>query len=128
MINAVSLFLETRAQRNRPVTKIETERIFRKHLLPDLGALPVAEVTTDHLTRVTDQLMETPATANHVFTAARTFFNWAVARRYINHSPLAGLPLPTKPGKRERVLTDAELVAVYRTATDMGYFRSASSS
>ena len=32
--NAVEQFLETRAQKNRPSSKAETERLLRKHLLP----------------------------------------------------------------------------------------------
>lgn len=119
--SSVSLFLESRAQRNRPVTKAETERLLTRHLLPNLADLPVAEISTDHITSILDGLMQTPGTANHTFTAMKTFFNWAVARRHISHSPLAGVPLPAKPGKRDRVLTDDELVRVYRAAQDMAF-------
>lgn len=121
VLRAATLFLETRAQKNRPASKAETERLLQRHLLPDLGALQLAEVTTDQITSIIDALVETPATANHAFTAMRTFFNWAVARRYLKHSPIAGLSLPAKPGKRDRVLTDAELVAVYNAAADMAH-------
>ena len=118
---AVTQFLETRAQKNRPSTKAETERLLRRHLLPELARTQLADVTTDDLIAIVDELVETPATANHAFTAMRTFFNWCVTRRYIKHSPTAGLSLPAKPGKRDRVLSDAELAAVYRAASKFGY-------
>jgi integrase len=121
VLQAATLFLETRARKNRPSSAAETERLLRRHFLPELGALQLTEITTDQITSIIDGLVETPATANHAFIAMRTFFNWAVTRRYLKHSPVAGLSLPAKLGKRDRVLTDAELVAVYRAATDMGF-------
>ena len=121
VLSAVEVFLETRAAKNRASTKAETERVLRRHLLPDLGGHPVNEITSEHITSIIDGLAETPGTANHVFTAMRTFFNWSVARRYITHSPMAGMSLPAKPGERDRVLTDAELAAVYRAAADMSH-------
>ena len=51
----------------------------------------------------------------------RTFFNWTVARRYLKQSPVAGLALPTKPGQRDRVLSEKELVAIYRSAIQMSH-------
>jgi integrase len=118
---AVILFLETRAQKNRPSTKAETERLLRRHLLPDLARSQLSNVNIDEITAIIDELLDTPATANHVFTAMRTFFNWCVARRYLKHAPTAGLTLPAKPGKRERVLSEKELATIYRAALKFGY-------
>ena len=78
-------------------------------------------MTIDQVTAIIDGLHETPAIANNAFTAMRTFFNWSVARRYLKHSPVAGLSLPAKVVSRDRVLSDAELVAVHRAATEIGY-------
>jgi integrase len=118
---AAMRFLETRAQKNRPSSKAETERLLRRHLLSKFAASKLAKITMDDVTSTIDDLLDTPATANHAFTAMRTFFNWCVARRYLKHSPVAGLSLPTKPGRRDRVLTDAELVAIYRAAERLAY-------
>ena len=51
----------------------------------------------------------------------KRFFNWAVQRRLMATSPLAGLPLPAKPADRDRVLSDDELVRVYRAAQEMAF-------
>ncbi|NJO33816.1 MAG: integrase arm-type DNA-binding domain-containing protein [Rhodospirillales bacterium] len=118
---AVTLFLETRAQKNRPSSKTETERLLRRHLLPELGKSQLAKIAADDITAIVDDLIDTPATANHAFTAMRTFFNWCAARRYLKHSPTAGLTLPAKPGKRDRVLADTELATIYRAAQQFGY-------
>jgi integrase len=118
---AVATFLESRQQQNRSNTKQETERLLTRHLLPTLGDRLLADVATEHVIPILDGLIKKTGTANHACTAMKTFFNWAVARRHIKHSPLAGVPLPAKAGKRDRVLTDAELVAVYRAAQGMGY-------
>jgi integrase len=118
---AVTLFLETRAQKNRASSKAETERLLRRHLLPELDTSQLSKVTTDDITAIIDELHGTPATANHAFTAMRTFFNWCVARRYLKYSPTAGLTLPAKPGRRDRVLTDKELATIYRSALEFGY-------
>jgi integrase len=61
-----------------------------------------------------------PSEAWHAFKDARTFFKWCVPR-YIKHSPMEGLKSPTRYTPRKRVLTDAELVTVWRSAEDVGY-------
>ena len=118
---ATTLFLEAHAQKNRASSTTETARLLRKHFISDFGASLLGEITIDDIAGIIDGLMDTPATANHAFTAMRTFFNWAVARRHLKQSPAAGLALPTKPGKRDRVLSESELVAIYRAALQMGH-------
>jgi hypothetical protein len=48
-------------------------------------------------------------------------FKWAVKRKVIPASPMEGLERPSKPADRDRVLSDKELVAVYRAAQQLGY-------
>jgi integrase len=118
---AATLFLEAHAQKNRASSTTETARLLRRHFVAKFGASLLNEITIDDIAGIIDDLMDTPATANHAFTAMRTFFNWAVARRYLKQSPAAGLALPTNPGKRDRVLSESELVAIYRAALQMGH-------
>ena len=44
------------------------------------------QLASPEVQQLIDDLIDTPATANHAFTPMRTFFNWAVARRYLKHS------------------------------------------
>jgi integrase len=114
---AVQLFFTTHCdKRNKPSTAAETKRLLNRHFLPALQHEKLEEIAPQHISRIIDRLLPTPGECNHAFTAIRSFFRWAVRRHYVRHSPCAAMQLPTPPGKKDRVLTDAELVAVYRAA------------
>ncbi|ACK84216.1 tyrosine-type recombinase/integrase [Methylorubrum extorquens] len=59
--------------------------------------------------------------ANRLFAALRRFFAWTVERGILDASPMAGLKPPSPEISRDRVLTDAELVAVWKAAGEVGY-------
>jgi integrase len=111
----LTLFLETHCDRkNRPRTKKETKRLLERHFLPSLRHERLSEITTGQISKVIDRLLDTPAEANHAFSAIRLFFRWATRRRYVIHSPVEGLVMPAPVSSRDRVLTGKELVQVYR--------------
>ena len=65
-----------------------------------------------------------PIVANRTLTVLKTFFTWHVRRDpdLLTRSPCDGIDAPTpESGGRERVLSDAELAAVWRAAAAMGY-------
>jgi integrase len=120
---ALALFLDTHGNAIRARTKYDYRKALERHFLPKLSACRLDEITTSQATGIIDRLTkDTPSEANHAFMYARTFFRWAQKRRYIDRSPLDGLNLPTKSIARARVLTDAELKAVWTTAADRGTF------
>lgn len=104
------------ARKNRPSTAKETMRVLRKHFLPPFRRKYLEEVTDSEIGKIIEGMSHTPSAANHAFTAARTFFRWVAKspRRYIPYSPMAGMSLPFAPVKRKRVLSDRELIAVWR--------------
>jgi integrase len=57
--------------------------------------------------------------AIHALAYIKTFFNWCVPR-YLKHSPCTGLRPSTRHTPRERLLTNDELAAIWRTADTMG--------
>jgi integrase len=57
-----------------------------------------------------------PSERHHAFTAARRFFRYAVQNHLIDRSPMESMAQPARGVSRERVLTEDELRAVYRTA------------
>lgn len=95
----------------------------RKHFLPTLGNDRLTKITDEDIGEIIDDLLDTPSEANHAFKEARTFFRWAAKppRRYILVSPLQGMEMPAKEKRRRRVLTDEELVKVWRAAGEWGY-------
>ena len=113
---AFDLFLSTHCEQNhRPRTRKETERLLRKHFLPTLRTNPVSEISASDITSIVDKLSDTPSEAAHAFKAVRAMLRWARGR-HVNHDPLEGIAPPFADGQRERVLTDAEIKAVWDAA------------
>jgi integrase len=106
------LYLRTHcAQRQRARTRKETERLLTKHFASlDRKKLPA--ITTAHLSEILDGLLATPSEAQHAFKAARSFFRWAEARGYCKNP--CTMSAPSRDQGRDRVLSDDELVRVYR--------------
>ena len=114
--DALTLFFEKHCdERNKDRTAYETKRLLNRHFLPDLRDEQMAEVTTTALTDIIDDI-GARGTAHNAFVAARTFFNWAKGRRYLTLHPLDGVEPPPKAKSRDRVLSDEEIVTVYRAA------------
>ena len=116
--DAKERFLLDCAQRNRPRTVVEYRRHLDRHF--EFGSTRLSDLSTQDVMARVNRLRKTPAEQNHAFVTARAFFNWAVRNRLLEHSPVSGLRLPAKVQPRERVLTDAEYLEVFRKA---GKFR-----
>jgi integrase len=68
-----------------------------------------------------DSLSErSKSTANHTFSSLSTMMNFALRRSDIDKNPLAGLN-KHKIEKRQRVLSDCELLRIWEAAEDMGF-------
>lgn len=80
-------------------------------------------VTKGDVRDLLDDLVETaPVTANRTLAALKTAFRFHVKRDNLTVSPAADLDDPApEGGGRERVLTDAELGALWRAAEEEGY-------
>jgi integrase len=118
---ALGVFLSVHcSQKNKPRTAAETERLLRRHFTP-INSRQLGDISHHHITGIIDGLLDTPSEANHAFTAIRTFFRFVVRRRFISRSPVEGLQIPSRVVARERVLTDDELVKVWKAATEIGY-------
>lgn len=117
---AYELFKSQHCARKKARTSHDYTRIIDVHFLAKLRHERLEEITYETLAKITDKLIDTPAEQAHAQGVARTFFRWAVRRRYLKHSPLEGMQI-AKSAIRDRVLDDRELVAVYRAAQDIGY-------
>jgi integrase len=62
-----------------------------------------------------------PITACRVHAHLHRLFKWSVGRGIISSNPMADMPLPAASPKRERVLSDAELAAVWRASEQLGW-------
>jgi len=65
---------------------------------------------------------EAPIAANRVLAYLKTFFTWAVDQELIEASPAASVKRPSKEVKRDRVLTDSEIRAIWQACGALGVF------
>jgi integrase len=94
-----------------------------KVAFPKQLPLPAADLDRATVVRVLDDLTKDGKSAMAARTAAyaRACYQWAIRRGSIEANPFAALPInPTV--KRERVLTDAELRAIWQATTKSGSF------
>jgi len=98
------------APKNKPITRTENFRLIDKHILPALGALAIAEVTTAHVARLHASMASAPYSANRVLYLVAILFNLAEKWRL--------LPRGSNPARdveeyretaRERYLSELEI-------------------
>jgi integrase len=101
-------------------TQYDYKRILERYFQDSLGKKKLSDITYEDVTSKTDRLSR--GERRNALAVSRTFFRWCVRppRRYIKHSPLEGVELP-KAGKRNRILNDEELIAVWYAAGRQGY-------
>lgn len=116
--DALTLFETTHLTQNKKRTAAETKRLLRRNFLPALRHYSLGDITTHHLAGILDKLA---AEKRNSFAAIRLFLNFATKRRYIPHSPLAGLEAP-KAGERDRVLSTDEIKTVWHATQQLGTF------
>ena len=110
-------------QKNRPSTIKATRRLLERECLPAWCNRPVAKITRRHINTVLDKVIDRGSTgaANKVRAAMSKFFRWCVSRDYITSSPVDGIEPPSRTNKRNRVLSDQELKAVWQAASATPY-------
>ncbi|MEQ1695744.1 MAG: site-specific integrase [Hyphomicrobiaceae bacterium] len=118
----VAYFLDTYARpKNRSAH--ETARLLNREFTTVWRSRPIGEITKHEVTVILDRIMKADkhTTANRSLAAIRKLFNWAVERGLLEQSPCAGIRAPARNVSRDRILTDHELIAVWKAATTMGY-------
>lgn len=90
---------------------------------PKLAKKILSDIRPTDIAPLLDAMIETPTEMHNAFVYLSMFLNWSMRRGYIESSPTARMETPPKPPSRERVLTSAELIAIWHTAdpeTDYG--------
>lgn len=84
---------------------------------------PAAKLTRADAVNTLDRLVKEgkQAMASSTLAYARAAYSWAEKRGKIPSNPFSGLPIGTSTESRERVLTDAELAAVWAAAETLPY-------
>jgi hypothetical protein len=102
------------AGQNKARTLSDYQRLINRYF--DFGQKRLSEITHED---VTAKLPKAPSERNHALVAIKVFLSWAQKppRRYIPHNPCEGMSATRRPS-RKRVLSNAELSAVLRTALE----------
>ena len=110
-------FLEEHYKDKRPGTKYQVARLLKGYF-KNVEAMQLAEVEDTHIKKALDKIAGRPSEQLHAYRAVRTFLRWCTRppRRYIKHSPMEGYEPPGKDRKGSRILTDAELKAVWEAS------------
>jgi integrase len=143
-------YAERKALRENAKVEAEADRLTLEALLSDWSEIGLSENSMtyrkeavralsaafgDFLNRRADALKRADAVrvldglvkAGKVAIAGRTraygraCYSWAIKRGTLDANPFADLPIPTSTKSRDRVLSDMEVGAIYRTAQGLGY-------
>ena len=93
------------------------------HVFPLWGERPIASISrADYKVLVKGLSRDIPIGANRVDAYLKRFFRWAVDEELIVASPAASVRRPSKEIKRDRVLTDVEIRAIWQACGELGAF------
>lgn len=100
----------------------ETKRLLDREIVRKWGTTSVKEIERGDLIALLDKISDrgSPYTANRTLAAVRKLWGWAIERGIADTSPAVNVRPPAVEVKRDRVLSDSELVEVWHAAEDLG--------
>ena len=104
-------------------TKDAVKRLIDKDATPAWRHRHIADIGRSDVLDVIDAVVDrgSPITARRLHAHLHRFFTWHTGRGKIPLNPMAHLPKPGAETKRDRVLSDQELSAVWKAAGEIGW-------
>jgi integrase len=104
-------------------SKDAVERLIRKDALPAWQHRQIGDIGRRDVLDVIDAVVDrgSPITARRLHAHLHRLLKWATGRGIIATNPMQDLPKPGSETKRDRVLADLELAAVWRGAEQLGW-------
>jgi integrase len=111
----VDRFLARQATRIRPRSYTETRRYLKEHWKP-LHRLQLAHIMRRTVANRLDAIADEngPIAADRARAALSAFFSWAIQQGVCEANPVVGTAKAADMKSRERVLSDAELTAIWQ--------------
>jgi integrase len=81
---AVENYLKHADVKLKPKTATEYRRLFKRHILPAIGKMALADVTPTIVGRMHEKLSKSPVQANRVLTRLSSFFTWCRDRGLVD--------------------------------------------
>jgi integrase len=101
----------------------DVKSAIERRVIPEWGDRPVSEIRRADVNELIRKLRKViPIGANRVLAYLKKFFNWMIDQDLIENSPAAAVKRPTKETKRDRVLSDAEICAIWQVCSNLGTF------
>lgn len=107
-------YLERHARRKKRTWR-EDERILKLDLLPSWGERPAAEVRKRDVIAMLEGIVErgAPIAANRTRALISRIYSWAVKADLVEYNPCSSVERPSRENKRDRVLSDPEIVKLW---------------
>jgi len=120
----VPLYLRDREAALRPATYIEVSRYLERYWAP-LHPNAIEAIQRREIVRVIDMIDDEhgKVSADRARTALSAFFAWAVRRTYLDLNPVQNIGRRAEGEARSRVLSEPELVEVWKASQDDDYGR-----
>jgi integrase len=101
-----------------------SERRLQRHVLPAWGERIAEDLTRKDMTILTDRLTKQngPGECLATYQLVMAMLRWGVGKGHLERNPLEGYKPPHKVGRRDRILTDAEIASIWHTSFDAGPF------
>jgi len=100
----------------------EVKRLFEKHVEAVVGHnTAIADIASPGIEAVLKRLDDAPATKRFVYDFLGPFFKHLEKREQISKNPMDRIDAPKISAERDRVLTDQEIIYIWRTAEIIGF-------
>ena len=104
-------------------TGADVKRAIETHVVSQWGQRPLTDIRRADVNELVRELRKgAPIRANRVLAYLKTFFGWAVDQELVEASPAAAVKRPSKEVKRDRVLTDPEIQAIWEACGELSAF------
>jgi integrase len=115
-------YLEVRQRDMKPNSLIECKRHLEKHWAP-LHKLPIAGIARATVAARLRELVKEngPVAANRARSSLSKMYAWLIGEGLCEANPVLGCNKAKENDERERTLSDAELVKVWKSAPDNDY-------
>jgi len=120
--DAAKRYLDLPGTTTEGYSRTKRARLLNSPDIKPIAGKPIALITRADVAAVIDAAtVRSPSAALVLHSHLRTVFAWALSRSLIEVDPSAGVPAPAKPKARDRVLSDEELKALWRAASEMSW-------
>jgi integrase len=115
----IEQYLAKRKGELKPRSYEEVERHLQKHWAP-LHKRDLKNIARADLVKIVDDVAKSSGktAADRIKASMSTFLGWCIEKQVIDANPIAGIAKRAGGGSRERVLDEAELVAIWKACLD----------